>query len=176
MDLSIQDWGAIGEILGGIAVFLSLGYLALQIRQSNIQAKADSLRVGTQSWVLQQQKAFDSEEKVAFMRRALNDYAGLSQDGKGRLWAILLGYIAPFDNLYNQYEAGLLRKEVFESIEGAFISIVTSPGARECLVAIHAGTPFPEYLMAYVRGDVPVGNETLPMSETFDFVKIQDDA
>ena len=174
--MSIQDWGAVGEILGGIAVFLSLGYLALQIRQSNIQAKAESLRIGTQSWVLQQQKAFDSEEKVAFMRKALNDYTGLSHDERGRLWAILLGYIAPFDNLYNQYEAGLLRKEVFESIEGAFISIVTSPGARECLVAFHASSPLPEYLMAYIRGDVPGANEVQPMSETFEFVKIQDDA
>ena len=174
--MSIQDWGAVGEILGGIAVFLSLGYLALQIRQSNIQAKAESLRIGTQSWVLQQQKAFDSEEKVAFMRRALNDFTGLSQDEKGRLWAILLGYIAPFDNLYNQYEAGLLRKEVFESIEGAFISIVTSPGARQCLVAFHASSPLPEYLMAYIRGDVRGANEVQPMSETFEFVKIQNDA
>ena len=143
MDMSIQDWGAIGEILGGIAVFVSLGYLALQIRQSNIQAKAESLRTATQSWVDQQQKAFDTEEKVAFMRRALNDYAELSHDEKGKLWAVLLGYIAPFDNMYNQYHAGLLRKEVFESIEGAFISIVTSPGARECLESFHASAPYP---------------------------------
>ena len=78
MDMSIQDWGAIGEILGGIAVFASLGYLALQIRQSNRQAKAESLRTATLSWVDQQQKAFDTEEKVAFMRRGLKDYSELS--------------------------------------------------------------------------------------------------
>ena len=35
MDLSIQDWGAIGELLGAIAVFATLAYLAIQIRQSN---------------------------------------------------------------------------------------------------------------------------------------------
>ncbi len=174
--MSIQDWGAIGEILGAIAVLLSLGYLALQIRQSNIHAKAESLRTATQSWVLQQQKAFGSEEKVAFMRRALNDYSALSLDEKGRFWAILLGYIGPFDNLYNQYHAGLLRKEVFESIEGAFISIVTSPGARECLASFHDSTPLPEYLMSYISGDVLGANKVRPMSETHDFLKMQKDA
>ena len=30
--VSIQDWGAIGEVLGAIAVVLTLGYLATQIR------------------------------------------------------------------------------------------------------------------------------------------------
>jgi len=176
MEMSIQDWGAVGEILGALAVFLSLGYLALQIRQSNIQAKAESLRTATQSWVDQQQTAFDSEEKVAFMRSALNDYTELSHDEQGRLWAILLGYIAPFDNLYNQYHSGLLRKEVFESIEGAFVSIVTSPGARECLASFHASAPLPEYLMAYISGDAPGANEVEPMSETYEFLKKEDDA
>ncbi len=171
MDMSIQDWGAIGEILGALAVFLSLGYLALQIRHSNIQAKAESLRTATQAWVDQQQKAFDSEEKVAFMRRALHDYGGLSNDEQGKLWAILLGYIAPFDNLYNQYHAGLLRKEVFESIEGAFISIVTSPGAKDCLESFHESAPLPEYLMLYISGVEQGANAVKPMSETYVFLK-----
>ena len=173
--MSIQDWGAIGEILGGVAVFLSLAYLAIQIRQSNAQAKSEALRVGTQSWVLQQQKAFDSEEKVVFMRNALNDYSALSMDEKGKFWAILLGYIGPFDNLYNQYHAGLLRREVFESIEGAFVAIVTSPGAQACLLDFHSHAPLPGYLLAYIDGGVPGKNKVQPMSETFEFLKLHGD-
>ena len=33
--MTVQDWGAIGEIVGGIAIIATLIYLALQIRQSN---------------------------------------------------------------------------------------------------------------------------------------------
>ena len=33
--MSIQDLGAIGEMIGGVAVILTLIYLALQIRQTN---------------------------------------------------------------------------------------------------------------------------------------------
>ena len=35
--MSIQEWGAIGEIVGGIAVVASLVYLAMQIRQNTRQ-------------------------------------------------------------------------------------------------------------------------------------------
>lgn len=32
--MSIQDWGAIGEILGAIAVFVTLLYLSIQVREN----------------------------------------------------------------------------------------------------------------------------------------------
>ena len=34
--MTIQDWGAVGEIVGGIAVLVTLIYLAIQLRQSNL--------------------------------------------------------------------------------------------------------------------------------------------
>ena len=35
MELTIQDWGAVGEIVGGFAVVLTLIYLAMQLRQTS---------------------------------------------------------------------------------------------------------------------------------------------
>ena len=40
--MSIQDWGAIGEILGGIAVVISLVYLARQLRMNTTTLKANA--------------------------------------------------------------------------------------------------------------------------------------
>ena len=36
--MSIQDWGAIGEVLGAIAIFVTLIYLATQIRYARLTA------------------------------------------------------------------------------------------------------------------------------------------
>ena len=126
--------GAIGEILGALAVFISLGYLATQIRQSNRQARTDSLRDATKGWTDQHQSAFDTEEKVAFMRRALSSYSSLSADEKGRLFSTLIGYIAAFDSLYNQHQAGLLQENTFRTLESAFIALVRCPGVTDCLI------------------------------------------
>ena len=40
--MTIQDWGAIGELAGGVAVIVTLIYLALQIRQNT-----RAIRLGT---------------------------------------------------------------------------------------------------------------------------------
>ena len=39
--MSIQDWGAVGEIVGAIAVIITLIYLATQIRQNTRQMRSD---------------------------------------------------------------------------------------------------------------------------------------
>ncbi len=33
--MSVQDWGAIGEIIGAVAIIISLLYVGIQIRQNN---------------------------------------------------------------------------------------------------------------------------------------------
>lgn len=33
-ELTIQDWGSVGEIIGGIAVLVTIAYLAIQLRQA----------------------------------------------------------------------------------------------------------------------------------------------
>jgi hypothetical protein len=49
MTLTIQDLGALGELLGSVAVLVTLGYLALQTRQNTIAigAQLDATRIQT---------------------------------------------------------------------------------------------------------------------------------
>ena len=47
MDLSIQDWGAIGEIFGGVAVVATLIYLSVQLKQTSAAIKISTAETGT---------------------------------------------------------------------------------------------------------------------------------
>ena len=42
--MDIMELGAIGELVGGVAVIGSLIYVGLQVRQSNEVAKSESIR------------------------------------------------------------------------------------------------------------------------------------
>jgi len=42
--MSLQDWGAIGELLGGVAIIVSLLYVGLQIKHGNREARASTLQ------------------------------------------------------------------------------------------------------------------------------------
>ena len=41
--MSLQDWGAIGELLGGVAIIVSLLYVGLQIKHGNRETRASTL-------------------------------------------------------------------------------------------------------------------------------------
>jgi hypothetical protein len=47
MDLSIQDWGAIGELFGGVAVVATLIYLSVQLKQTSAAIKISTAETGT---------------------------------------------------------------------------------------------------------------------------------
>ena len=62
--------GAIAEIVGAMAVVVTLYYLAMQVRESRLQDLAENTTVAVDRWLEVQTKALDSEEGVAFLRRA----------------------------------------------------------------------------------------------------------
>lgn len=127
----LQEFALVGEIIGALAVVVTLLFVGLELRQSNRLASTESLRVGTRIWVDEYSDSFGSEESTAFMRQALNDYQSLSDDEKGRFFAAVFGFVAAFDTIQNQYEAGLLREEVYVSIARGYYRLVTMPGAQE---------------------------------------------
>ena len=42
--MSLQDWGAIGERVGGVAIIVSLLYVGLQIKHGNRETRANTLQ------------------------------------------------------------------------------------------------------------------------------------
>ncbi|MEM1434399.1 MAG: hypothetical protein AAGG11_10120 [Pseudomonadota bacterium] len=47
--MSIQDWGAVGELIGGLAVIATLIYLALQIRQNTAMITAQAVQASVEA-------------------------------------------------------------------------------------------------------------------------------
>jgi len=153
----LKKYAQLGEIVGAVAIVVTLLFVGLELRQSNRLARTESLRAGTQIWSNEYSDSFGTEESTAFMRKAMNDYRSLSEDEKGRFFAAIMGFVSAFDTLHNQYEAGLLRKEVYESIARNYYGLVSKPGAQEIL---EVNVPsLPAYLMS------SAGNDLLVLSE-----------
>ncbi len=45
--MSLQDWGAIGELLGGVAIIVSLLYVGLQIKHGNRETRASTIQAAS---------------------------------------------------------------------------------------------------------------------------------
>jgi hypothetical protein len=103
--MSLQDWGAIGELIGGVAIIVSLIYVGLQIKHGNQEARAATL-----------QATLDSE---MFLQAEATRYAGVWEkvltgmplaDGEESRRAILLYNMAMtvLQNRYYQFKTGYL--------------------------------------------------------------------
>ncbi len=42
--MSLQEWGAKGELIGGVAIIVSLLYVGLQIKHGNRETRANTLQ------------------------------------------------------------------------------------------------------------------------------------
>lgn len=127
--MTLQDWGAIGELLGAIAVVVTLIYLAKQIRL-NTRAMEENRKLALaqtyqmRSDALQEMLVEASESHyigpiiVKLTQHGYPEDLGAldvltpEERGRFRLWQI--AQQTHWDNMYYQYQQGFLEPEYYE--------------------------------------------------------------
>lgn len=107
--------GAISEIIGAIAVVVSLVYLARQIREQNIQAKLSALHDMSRD----QRNAsamFATEDISEIFVRANEDYSTLSDAESIRLVINVTGLFRAWENAFLEYKDGNLDPTVWATL------------------------------------------------------------
>lgn len=157
--------------MGLVVLIISVIYLAREVSQTNAQTRSEALQDATQLYVTQYEKSFGTEESTAFMRKALNDYSELNQDEKGKLFAIILGYVGAWDNLHTKYQAGFLDDQAYNSITIAFSSLLQSPGGLSCINQIHESFLLPQHIMDNTKTKNISGHDIKPYIDCLDFLE-----
>jgi hypothetical protein len=108
--LSIGDLGALGEFAGAFLLFVSLVYVALQIRQNTKIARAESSRYTTDQFtnidLLITGNPDLREALVTFVEaKAL---AEVDLDLMIRVNAVLQAYINTFSRAYDEHQSGIV--------------------------------------------------------------------
>jgi len=127
--MNLQDWGAIGEVLGAIAVVATLIYLAKQIRlhtasmdEARKLALAQTYQMRSDALQHMVVTAADSEHigpiivkltSLGYPTRAeALDELSTEERGRFRLWQI--AQQTHWDNMLFQYQQGFLDREYYE--------------------------------------------------------------
>ena len=103
--MSLQDWGAIGELLGGVAIIVSLLYVGLQIKHGNRETRANTLQAtldSEMSWQAEAMRYAGTWEKIIIRVHLA--------DGEETRRAILLYnmMMTLYQNRYYQFKTGYL--------------------------------------------------------------------
>lgn len=106
--MTVQDLGAIGDLVGGIAVLVTLVYLAIQIKQ-NTKVHASLIRQNfydaTQQQILHGVESTDFNELI---NRSWTTEDQLSDSEQTQVWRHMQGVLMGYQGAFEQYKSGAL--------------------------------------------------------------------
>ncbi len=127
--MEIMELGAIGELVGGVAVLITLVYLALQVSQNVRQQKLSSLQAAVLGYSERIEGILGDADRLSAFWKGLEGRRDMSAGERAKFHAIMIGTISVFENNWNLYRAGVLPHEQIVVHEHDIVAILKSPGA-----------------------------------------------
>ena len=114
--MTLEQYAAIGEFVGGIAVLFSLVWVALQIRQNTRSVRSATLATNTQIW---------SNLLMQAAKPELAEVYALGASGSSKITPhqllqfgfICRSWFASLENQWYQYQHGTLDAEIYRGYE-----------------------------------------------------------
>jgi len=150
------------EITGGLSVFISLIFLAIQIRLSNELARADSQRQARHAW---QENLFYMSENSRDVREFLHCYEGMHPDAQMRAAHALIGMGNHLDLLLKLEKKGLETSDNVRFMTDAFVGLVSTQGGNKFWRDMASIEMFGDNLLNEVNAklaNIEVPNTNLP--------------
>ena len=105
--MTIQEWGALGEIIGGIAVVISLIYVGLQVRQNSNSVRASSqVAIRLLSTDITTQLA--APEMARIYVTGLDESSNLPVEDRVRFHSLMLSLFGVYEAFFFQVYFGLV--------------------------------------------------------------------
>jgi len=123
--------GAISDFLAAIAVIITLGYLALQIRQNTKALKSTATQGAHDQSAAVYDTLANAPELGDVFVRGLDTPDTLSAAETARLYAFLMATMFRFQNWHLQTRSGLIERELLESWTRVLRQVSGTTGFQE---------------------------------------------
>lgn len=145
----LQEYALIAEIVSAAAIVLSLVFVGLQIRD-NTRASEATMYQNSLAYNIENLLAYGEDPATARVMNAftLEDSDGLTEDETAQAMYLFTATYRTIENLYLQYEAGMISEEGWESLKPLTDGLILSPGFEKLYASSNAlflGGPFREY-------------------------------
>ncbi len=154
--MTLQDWGALGELIGGVAIIVSLIYVGLQVRHGTHATRAATAQAFTDQYISVVPPLREPDFADIYWRglHGLNDLQGSE---KVVFMSFIATFLRIFEVFYFQEKDGAFDSRVFGGWINSFVDLFTYEGAREVLeLRTHWYSPeFMEYLHDRIANAAP---------------------
>lgn len=138
--LTLSEWTNIAEIIGMIAVIISLIFVGFEIRQNTAQVEAASMKSSYNFVDLVYKLGGDTTSNEVIIR-GLNDFGDLSIGEKALFDSYITTIGMEFDVARDLYLRGFLEEELYLAYEELWARVMMSPGSKEMFEITREGAP-----------------------------------
>ena len=138
--LTLIEITGIAEIVGTVAIVVSLIFVGLQLRQNSSQFETAAIQAGM-SYVEAANDLFANPDTTELVIRGLDDFDGLTQVEKARFDGLLYNIITKYFVTRQYFDQGGLTQRDIDSYDEALAMLLSSPGAVQWWRLSKAGNP-----------------------------------
>ena len=128
--MTLMEWGALGELIGGVAIVVSLIYVGLQIKQNTNALKLSTAHDATTDMADLNLLPAQHPEFADIFFRGLQDINALKGSERLTLYGYFHKFFRTYENTYYQFTHGALESGPFKSITKQYIFLTSLPGAQ----------------------------------------------
>ena len=128
--MSLQDWGAIGELIGGVAIIVSLLYVGLQVKQGTDASRAatnQSFSVQFSDLILQ----ITRPELRDIFWRGITGLKNLQGSENAAFMALIASIMRTYETFYFERTEGRFDSRMWDGYNAQLIDLFNNDGVRE---------------------------------------------
>jgi hypothetical protein len=129
--MTFQEWGALGEAIGGVAVIFTLIYLSPQIRQNTRAVRLSTGHAVTEEFRGMFELIAGDSGLAKLLNTATSGDATISGADKVRYWAYTSNFIRAFENAYFQWTEDALDPSQWAGMKRMITDYGHIPGFQE---------------------------------------------
>ena len=126
--MSLGDLANLGQIIGAIAVVISLFYVAYQIRQNTNAVRSATAQTVHEHFAKWYHLLAADGDLSQIVTDGLRDYSSLSEQEKARFIATFMAFLSYSQNAFLKWREGLLASPLWMGWELLIMNLICAPG------------------------------------------------
>jgi hypothetical protein len=164
-----MNWNAvsaIAEVIGVIAVVVSLIYVGLQVRQNTQQLRHDNLLGSIRGTLDTNWLYHRDDETFDVFRNGVQSFDALPPREQAIFHSIIVDIAFYFEIVRNMVTSGLIDPNALTINKQFLVAILISPGGREWWAFARKSPPMPQPAMEYIESILETDcDDTPPITE-----------
>ncbi len=128
--MNIMELGAIGELVGGVAVIASLVYVGLQVRQSAAATRLATGAAVNEGFTRAMESMFDQDSNILFREGIVRGLDTLSPEDRFRFGTLIFTMYCHFETVYFQTKHDTTDFYVVNRLRAMVYWFQNTPGVR----------------------------------------------